>query len=167
MKAIAVCAALAAGAVLGALGQAALSRPARGEPVQALSRPVRGEPVQAVGRSAAPPMVACSASLAPADLAALRTELAALIDERLGGAPRPPAPAPRHEPSAEAVAAATSANQVLDAALASGTWKTADRATFRTAIVAMDAAQRSAAMSRLLTALNEGHLRSEVTGPIL
>ena len=42
-----------------------------------------------------------------------------------------------------------------------------DRAAFRNAIVAMDAAQRSEAIARLLTALNEGHVRSEVAGPIL
>jgi hypothetical protein len=117
--------------------------------------------------------VACNASLAPSDLAALRAELAALIDARLGdashgpGSPQRPAPQRPDEPPAEAVAAAGAASQVLDTALAQGTWKDADRAAFRTALGAMTDAQRSEATSHLLTALNEGHLRSEVVGPIL
>jgi hypothetical protein len=118
--------------------------------------------------------VACNASLAPSDLAALRAELAALIDDRLGdrshgpgSLQRPAAPQRPDEPTAEAVAAAATASQVLDTALAQGIWKDANRAAFRTALVAMTDAQRSEATSRLLIALNEGHLRLEVAGPIL
>src|SRR5262249_54064873 len=144
MKGLAVGAAVLVGALLGAVGHAALTRPAP------------REPAAPVARSAAPAVVACSASLAPADLAALATELAALIDERLGtpgGQPRPPAAAPRpEEPSPEAVAALASANQVLDAALAHGAWRDADRSAFRAVVAAMNGAQRGEAMSRLLTA---------------
>ena len=62
---------------------------------------------------------------------------------------------------------AVAAGQVLDTALTQGIWKDTDRAAFRAAYGAMTDAQRGEAMSRLLTALNEGHLRSEVVGPIL
>jgi hypothetical protein len=162
MKHVALVASVALGVALGALGHAALIREA---PRAAAPTAIRGEP---------PARVACSASLAPSDLAALRAELAAVIDDRLGDrshepglSQRPAAPQRTDEPPAEAVAAATSASQLLDAALAQGTWKDADRAAFRTALVAMTDTQRSEAMSRLLTAINEGHLRSEVVGPIL
>lgn len=162
MNRAAVVACVALGAALGALGQAALTRQA---PREAVPTAIRGEP---------PARVACTASLAPSDLAALRADLAAVIDERLGDAShglpapeRPAAPQRPAEPPAEAVAAAATASQVFDAALTQGTWKDADRAGFRAALVAMTDAQRSAAMSRLLTALNEGQLRSEVVGPVL
>lgn len=158
MKHVALVASVALGAALGALGHAALTRPA---PREAVPTAIRGGP---------PARVACNASLAPSDLAALRAELAALIDDRLGdrshgpGSPqRPAAPQRPDEPPAEAVAA----SQVLDTAQAQGTCKDADRAAFRAAYGAMTDAQRGEATSRLLTALNEGHLRSEVVGPIL
>jgi hypothetical protein len=156
MRSLALCAALAAGAAAGALGHAALSQPA--------SR----EPGALVARGAPPPIAACKASLAPEDLAALRNELATLLEERLGGQPGVPV-APRAgepEPAPEAVAAAVSAGQVIDAALAQGVWRDPDRSAFRSAIAAMTTAQRDQATSRLLTALNEGHLHREVVGPI-
>lgn len=148
-------AALAIGVAIGALGQAALSRPPGHESVQAVARTM-------------PPVVACTASLTPADLAALRGELAKLLDERLSTSPRtqPASPHP-DEPAPEAIAAVASANRIVDAALVQGTWKDADRQAFRTAISVMAPAQRGEAMSRLLTALNEGHLHAEVVGPVL
>jgi hypothetical protein len=162
MKHAALVASVALGTALGALGHAALIRQA---PREAVPTALRAEP---------PARVACNASLAPSDLAALRAELATLIDDRLGdkshgpGSPqRPAAPQRADEPTAEAVAAATTASQVLDTALTQGTWKDADRAAFRAALGAMTDAQRSEATSRLLTALDEGHLHSEVVGPIL
>jgi hypothetical protein len=162
MKHVALVASVVLGAALGALGHAALTRQA---PPEAIPTAIRGEP---------PARVACNASLAPSDLAALRAEIAAAIDDRLGdrshgpdSPERPAAPQRRDEPPAEAVAAATAASQVLDTALTQGTWRDADRAAFRTAFGTMTDAQRSEAMSRLLTALNEGHLHSEVVGPVL
>jgi hypothetical protein len=162
MKHMVLVASVVLGAAMGALGHAALTRQA---PREAVPSAIRGEPSA---------RVACTASLAPSDLAALRVELAALIDDRLGDTlngpdspQRPAAPRRPDEPTAEAVAAVATASQILDTALTQRTWKDADRAAFRAVLGAMTDAQRREAMSRLLTALNEGKLRSEVASPIL
>jgi hypothetical protein len=152
--------AVAAGLALGALGHAALSR-----------SPVRPPADRAVA-GMAPPALACASSISPADLAALRGELARLLDERLGarsGAPSsspPPADTP-DEPRPETVAAMATTRQLIDAALVRGSWQDSDRQAFHAALVAMDDAQRGAAISQLLTAINEGRLHTEVVGPVL
>lgn len=155
MSRLALAAAAVAGLTAGMLGHAAMSRSAARSPA---------------GRAApaTPPVAACAASPGQTDLAALRGELARWIDERLPARSSAPPPArPPDEPAPEAVAAVATAGQLIDAALARGSWEHVDRQAFHAALGAMDDAQRGAAISRLLTALNEGRLRAEVIGPIL
>jgi len=152
---IAIAAAVVTGLAAGALGHAAMSGTAERPPVE---RAVRETPSVA----------ACAASLGRADLAALRGELARLIADRLATTASAPPPAKlADEPAPEAVAAAATARQLIDAALARGSWKDADRQAFHGVLVAMDDAQRGAAISQLLTALNEGRLHTDIVGPVL
>lgn len=134
MTRLAMSGAVVAGLALGALGHAALS----GSRAPA--------PNDRAARTAAPG-VACARSIGPADLAALRDELTRRIDERLASPPGAPAPPPAKapdEPRPEAVAAVATAHEVIDAAVARGTWLDADRQSFHTALIAMD--ERNAAL---------------------
>jgi hypothetical protein len=155
MTRLALAAAIAAALVAGALGHAALSSAPAHPPA---------EPVARANASVA----TCAASLGRADLAALRSDLAQLIDERLAKpSSAPPAASVPDPPAPEAVAAAATAGQLIDAALARGSWNDADRQAFHTALVDMNDAQRRIAISQLLTALNERRLHTDVVGPAL
>lgn len=113
--------------------------------------------------------------------AMLREELLALRDARPGEpaassatspAPTAPVPAatdseptPAAPPTREQDLQYESGRQILDGALARGTWTDADRAGFRGIIMTVTREQRLELLAELAPAINEGRLKLVTAGP--
>jgi hypothetical protein len=109
-------------------------------------------------------------TLSAQDAAALRADLARLVDERLGGAKAQPAPANTRkieveEPSSDAVAATAEAYRVIDQAVSARHWTEREAESFRQLLPKLTGEQRQEVTQRLTLAINEGRMSVSTLGP--